>query len=161
MNPHSPSPASERELLLSRIIDAPRERVFAAWTRHLPEWWGPHGMTTPVCEMDRDAPEVPFPEPDDFPYRNGMPRNCRAHVDVSDRRDIDRPAPAKNARAPLNPDPIRIDSKTNAIELEVDAKELERRRKRWRPPPLAARRGTLAKYIRSVRPASEGCVTDE
>ena len=52
MNPHTASPASERELLLSRIIDAPRERVFAAWTRHLPEWWGPHGMTTPVCEMD-------------------------------------------------------------------------------------------------------------
>ncbi|HVW21074.1 MAG TPA: SRPBCC family protein [Opitutaceae bacterium] len=50
----SPSPvsAAERELVLCRIIEAPRERVFQAWTRRLPEWWGPHGMTTPVCEMD-------------------------------------------------------------------------------------------------------------
>ena len=52
MNPHTSTMASERELRLSRIIDAPRERVFHAWTHHLPEWWGPHGMTTPVCEMD-------------------------------------------------------------------------------------------------------------
>ena len=31
----------------------------------------------------------------------------------------------------------------------------------WRAPAPKARRGTLYKYIRSVRPASEGCVTDE
>jgi uncharacterized protein YndB with AHSA1/START domain len=43
---------NERELVLTRIIDAPRERVFKAWTKQLPQWWGPHGMTTPVCEMD-------------------------------------------------------------------------------------------------------------
>lgn len=53
MNPPiAPSPLSERELVLTRIIDVPRERVFKAWTSRLPEWWGPHGMTTPVCEMD-------------------------------------------------------------------------------------------------------------
>jgi uncharacterized protein YndB with AHSA1/START domain len=44
--------ASERELVLTRIIDAPRERVFKTWTRQLPQWWGPHGMTTPFCEMN-------------------------------------------------------------------------------------------------------------
>lgn len=44
--------SSERELLITRVIDAPRERVFKTWTRQLPQWWGPHGMTTPVCEMD-------------------------------------------------------------------------------------------------------------
>src|ERR1043165_6778898 len=47
------SPNSNRELVISRIIDAPRERVFKTWIRRLPEWWGPYGMTTPVCEMDR------------------------------------------------------------------------------------------------------------
>lgn len=48
-----PAPAlAERELVLTRIIDAPRERVYTAWTKRLTEWWGPHGMTTPVCEMD-------------------------------------------------------------------------------------------------------------
>jgi dihydroxy-acid dehydratase len=58
-------------------------------------------------------------------------------------------------------DTIRIDAKRNSIDLEVDAAELARRRARFEPPPLKATRGTLAKYIRSVRPASEGCVTDE
>jgi uncharacterized protein YndB with AHSA1/START domain len=43
---------ADRELVLTRIINAPRERVFEAWTRRLPEWWGPHGMTTPEWEMD-------------------------------------------------------------------------------------------------------------
>jgi len=58
-------------------------------------------------------------------------------------------------------DRISIDAKKNAIELEVPAAELARRGKAWTAPPLKATRGTLAKYIRSVRPASEGCVTDE
>lgn len=47
----SPS-LSERELVITRIIDAPRARVFKNWTTQLQQWWGPHGMTTPVCEMD-------------------------------------------------------------------------------------------------------------
>jgi dihydroxy-acid dehydratase len=58
-------------------------------------------------------------------------------------------------------DRISIDAKRNTIDLEVSEVELAGRRRRWRAPPLAARRGTLAKYIRCVRPASEGCVTDE
>jgi uncharacterized protein YndB with AHSA1/START domain len=40
------------ELVLTRVIDAPRERLFRAWTTRFKEWWGPHGMTTPFCEMD-------------------------------------------------------------------------------------------------------------
>lgn len=44
--------ASDRELVISRIIDASRERVYQAWTTRFTEWWGPHGMTTPFCEMD-------------------------------------------------------------------------------------------------------------
>ena len=60
-----------------------------------------------------------------------------------------------------NGDRITIDAKRNTITLEVDPQELARRRARFRPPPLRATRGTLAKYIRCVRPASEGCVTDE
>jgi uncharacterized protein YndB with AHSA1/START domain len=53
-SPLTPSrfPSADRELVLTRIIDAPRERVFKAWTTKLPQWWGPHGMTTPVCEME-------------------------------------------------------------------------------------------------------------
>ncbi len=58
-------------------------------------------------------------------------------------------------------DAITIDAKRNLIDLEVEPQELARRRASFRAPPLKATRGTLAKYIRSVRPASEGCVTDE
>ena len=41
------------ELSISRVIDAPRSRVFRAWTTPelLKQWWGPHGMTTALCEM--------------------------------------------------------------------------------------------------------------
>lgn len=41
-------PGSEREIVVSRMISAPRERVFAAWTeeRHLARWFGPDGFTT-------------------------------------------------------------------------------------------------------------------
>ncbi|WP_321367759.1 SRPBCC family protein [Pseudomonas extremaustralis] len=45
---------AEFELSISRLIDAPRSRVFRAWTEPalLQQWWGPHGMTTPECEMN-------------------------------------------------------------------------------------------------------------
>jgi dihydroxy-acid dehydratase len=58
-------------------------------------------------------------------------------------------------------DSITIDAKRRTLEVEVSAEELERRRAAWTAPPLPARRGTLYKYVRSVKPASEGCVTDE
>ena len=41
-------PAADREIVLTRMIDAPRELVFEAFTqvRHLSRWWGPEGFTT-------------------------------------------------------------------------------------------------------------------
>jgi uncharacterized protein YndB with AHSA1/START domain len=46
--------ATERDFVLSRTFDAPRERVFEAWTdpKQLARWWGPAGFTNPACEMD-------------------------------------------------------------------------------------------------------------
>ncbi len=46
--------AVERELVLTRTFDAPRRLVFQAWTdpKLLAQWWGPHGFTNPVCELD-------------------------------------------------------------------------------------------------------------
>jgi len=43
-----------REVVLARVFDAPRERVFAAWTdpQRMARWWGPHEFTNPVCELD-------------------------------------------------------------------------------------------------------------
>jgi uncharacterized protein YndB with AHSA1/START domain len=46
---------SDREVLLTRVVIAPRRLVFAAWTepRHLQRWLtGPEGWTMPVCEID-------------------------------------------------------------------------------------------------------------
>jgi uncharacterized protein YndB with AHSA1/START domain len=42
------------ELVLTRVFDAPRELVFAAWTERdrLQRWWGPKDFTNPVCEID-------------------------------------------------------------------------------------------------------------
>ncbi len=58
-------------------------------------------------------------------------------------------------------DTIRLDAKKRSIELDIAPDELERRRAAWTMPPLPATKGTLFKYIRSVKSASEGCVTDE
>lgn len=42
------SATADREIVISRVIDAPSELVFEAFTevRHLSEWWGPEGFTT-------------------------------------------------------------------------------------------------------------------
>jgi len=58
-------------------------------------------------------------------------------------------------------DLISIDAKQHRVDLDVDEAELARRRAAWTSPPLKATRGTLFKYIQCVKPASEGCVTDE
>ena len=44
----APSPTADREIVVSRVIRAPRELVFEAFTevRHLSRWWGPEGFTT-------------------------------------------------------------------------------------------------------------------
>lgn len=58
-------------------------------------------------------------------------------------------------------DVITIDVSKRSIRMEVADEEIERRRAAWMPPPFKATRGTLYKYIKTVKPASEGCVTDE
>jgi uncharacterized protein YndB with AHSA1/START domain len=46
--------AMERELVIERVFDAPRELVFQAWTdpKHMPRWWGPKHFTNRVEQMD-------------------------------------------------------------------------------------------------------------
>jgi uncharacterized protein YndB with AHSA1/START domain len=45
---------TDREIHIERVFDAPRDRVFAAYTdpELIPEWWGPYGTTTVVDRMD-------------------------------------------------------------------------------------------------------------
>ena len=57
-------------------------------------------------------------------------------------------------------DPITIDADRQRISLDVPAKELAARRKRWKQPKPRYTRGALAKYIKAVSTASVGAVTD-
>lgn len=47
-------PASDRELVLTRILSAPRAKVFQAWTdpELLKQWFAPKPWTTPVAQLD-------------------------------------------------------------------------------------------------------------
>ena len=56
---------------------------------------------------------------------------------------------------------VTIDAEQNIIYVDLSPEELARRRDAWTMPPFKSERGTLAKYIRLVKSASEGCVTDE
>ncbi|KAJ1618695.1 dihydroxy-acid dehydratase, partial [Pavlovales sp. CCMP2436] len=58
-------------------------------------------------------------------------------------------------------DKISISAKTRAIDIDVSAAELAKRKAVWTAPPLKATKGTLFKYIQLVKSASNGCVTDE
>jgi len=46
--------ASDREIVISRVFDAPRDLVFQVWTdpQHMGSWWGPIGFTTTTHEID-------------------------------------------------------------------------------------------------------------
>jgi len=78
------------EFVITRTLDAPRDPVWKAWTdpAHLARWWGPHGFTCPVCEVDlrvggayrlvmRGTDEMPEPYRGDYPmsgvYREVAP----------------------------------------------------------------------------------------
>jgi dihydroxy-acid dehydratase len=58
-------------------------------------------------------------------------------------------------------DMIAIDAVKNTMDVEVSPEELAKRKAAWKMPPYKATSGTLFKYIKSVKSASEGCVTDE
>jgi uncharacterized protein YndB with AHSA1/START domain len=45
---------SDRELVITRVFNAPRRLVFEAWSKpeHVRRWWGPRSMRMTVCEID-------------------------------------------------------------------------------------------------------------
>ncbi|MDB6061966.1 MAG: hypothetical protein JWM78_2069 [Verrucomicrobiaceae bacterium] len=68
--------ASERDLVLERIIDAPREKLFRAWTdpELIKQWFTPRPWTTPVVETDVRVGGSSFilmrgPDGEEFPNR--------------------------------------------------------------------------------------------
>ncbi|MCH9654904.1 MAG: dihydroxy-acid dehydratase [Planctomycetes bacterium] len=58
-------------------------------------------------------------------------------------------------------DKVTIDADNNLLNVDLTDAELEQRRQAWTAPPYKYTRGTLYKYIKNVKSASEGCVTDE
>ena len=60
-----------------------------------------------------------------------------------------------------NDDIITIDAEKNELLVDLTETELQSRLSDWVPPPLAATKGTLYKYIKTVTDASQGCVTDQ
>ncbi len=60
-----------------------------------------------------------------------------------------------------NGDKITIDAEKNTVDVDITDAEWQRRRDAWTAPAYKATRGTLYKYIKNVKSASEGCVTDE
>jgi len=60
-----------------------------------------------------------------------------------------------------NGDIVTIDAENNELSVAVSPSDMAARSNAWTMPPYKATRGTLAKYIRLVKSASQGCVTDE
>jgi len=58
-------------------------------------------------------------------------------------------------------DKVIIDADNGKIDMDVPEAEIAKRRSAWKKPPFKASRGTLYKYIKNVKDASQGCVTDE
>ncbi|MBI1344832.1 dihydroxy-acid dehydratase [bacterium] len=58
-------------------------------------------------------------------------------------------------------DKITIDAEKNRIDVDITDAEFAKRQAAFQAPPLKFTRGTLYKYIKNVKSASEGCVTDE
>jgi dihydroxy-acid dehydratase len=58
-------------------------------------------------------------------------------------------------------DLITIDSTNRQLTLHISDEEMEARRSAWVQPKPLFTKGMLGKYIRTVKSASEGCVTDE
>jgi len=58
-------------------------------------------------------------------------------------------------------DIISIDAVSNSLSVDISDDEMAQRRASWVMPDYKATRGTLFKYIKNVKSASEGCVTDE
>jgi uncharacterized protein YndB with AHSA1/START domain len=54
MSGNAQNESANRELVITRVFDAPRQIVWKAWTdpEHLMRWWGPHGFKTRVSAMD-------------------------------------------------------------------------------------------------------------
>lgn len=105
MNIPTQTGISSREIVISRVFDAPRDVVFKAWTspEHLDRWFGPDGFTNETLEMDfREGGAWRFimhgPDGVDYPnrmdYTKVVPPECIAYNHTDDQ-----PEPAASFHA--------------------------------------------------------------
>src|SRR3954462_8406462 len=85
------SATDDREIVISRVISAPRELVFEAFTevRHLSRWWGPDGFTTTTRAFAfrvGGAWDFVLPGPDGSDYQEWISWTELAPPDRSARR---------------------------------------------------------------------------
>jgi uncharacterized protein YndB with AHSA1/START domain len=54
MTAHDTGSSGDREIVITRVVEAPRELVWQAWTdpKLVPQWWGPRGFTTTTHTME-------------------------------------------------------------------------------------------------------------
>lgn len=88
------NPKMKHDIKLTRLIDAPREAVFKAWTdpKQLAKWWGPQHFTNPVCEIDLRVGGTMYivmrgPDGNDYPmkgiYREIIPAEKLAFTNIA------------------------------------------------------------------------------
>lgn len=91
------TPGSDREIVITRVFDAPRALVYEAWTdpEHVAHWWGPKGIKTTVIETDlrpggRWEYVMRFPDGTEYPVK-GVFREVEppARLVISDGYDED------------------------------------------------------------------------
>jgi uncharacterized protein YndB with AHSA1/START domain len=110
-------PCAADEFVIARMLDAPRELVWKAWTEagHFGQWWGPKVFTNPVCSIDlrvAGAYRVVMRSPDgvDYPIK-GVFREIKPHERLVMTMDCSEHPPAwhdmlKPDRAPGDTNPV-------------------------------------------------------
>lgn len=90
----------DRELLISRVMNAPRTLVYEVWTsrEHMPHWWGPNGFKSTIHEMDVKVGGVARytmhgPDGTDYPnimkYEEVIPNKKLVYLHSDDEQDVD------------------------------------------------------------------------
>jgi len=76
----------DRQIVITRLFDAPRALVFEAWTKaeHVAHWWDPSGVPLAVCEIDLRPNGV-------FRWVNRAPDGGEGHSFDGIYREIDAP----------------------------------------------------------------------
>ena len=77
---------SDRQIVVTRLFDAPRPLVFEAWTKaeHVARWWDPSGVPLAVCEIDLRPGGA-------FRWVNRAPDGGEGHSFAGIYREIDPP----------------------------------------------------------------------